>query len=354
VVNRMVFTLVLAIFLAAIGAPAHAAEPVGPRLALSVFSDGPGGEDERQEVITVGPAGEAPLSLLGGRGALIGDALSWSADGNRLAFPVSGIDSTASGDYGRGWPVVAMARFDGGGTSAYPSAFLNGGDPVMAPDGRSVAFSRLKLVKELPGHEQYIFKASIWSLDLEGSAVKRLTRWRLKGFVDPISYSPDGSSLVAESFGRGGNRIVSVDLHSGRTAPLARLPEDAEEPTYSPDGARLAFVRDKTLRRQLPTPDRPLSELWVASADGSGAKRLLSRKGYISSPSWDPSASRLAFIRDPAAEGTGALEPEPGNKVMAINADGTCLTTVYSNPKVLVSGSAWRPGPGREAGPIAC
>jgi Tol biopolymer transport system component len=352
-VNRSVFCLVLVILLAIVS-PARAAEPVGPRLALSVFSDGPGGEDERQEVITVGPAGEAPLSLLGGRGALIGDALSWSADGNRLAFPVSGVDSTASGDYGSGWPVVAMARFDGGDNLAYPSAFLNGGDPVMAPDGRSVAFSRLKLVKELPGHEEYIFKASIWSLDLENRSVKRLTRWRLKGYLNPISYSPDGSSLVAEFFGRGGARIVSVDPRNGRTAPLARLPEDAVEPTYSPDGTRLAFVRDKTIRRQLPKPDRPRSELWVASADGSGATRLLSRKGYISSLSWDPSASRLAFIRNPAAEATGGLEPEPGNKVMAINADGTCLTGVYSNPKVLVSGSAWRPGPGREAGPISC
>lgn len=352
--NRLVSSLVLAMLLAAGATPAHAAEPVGPRLSLSVFSDGPGGEDESQEVITVGPAGEAPRSLLGGRGALIGDALSWSADGIRLAFPVSGVDSTASGDFGSGWPVVAMARFDGGDNLAYPGAFLNGGDPVMAPDGRSVAFSRLKLVKELPGHEEYIFKASIWSLDVASRSVKRLTRWRLKGYLDPISYSPDSSSLVAEFFDRGGVGIVTVDLRSGRTAPLARLPEDAEEPAYSPDGTRLAFVRDKTLRRQLPKPDRPRSELWVASADGSGAARLLSRKGYISSPSWDPSGSRLAFIRNPAAEATGGLEPEPGNKVMAINADGTCLTGIYSNPRVLVSGSAWRPGPGREAGPIAC
>jgi Tol biopolymer transport system component len=353
-VNRVVFALVLAVLSAAVSAHAYAAEPAGPRLALSVFSDGPGGEDERNEVITVGPAGEAPLSLLGGRGASIGDALSWSADGNRLAFPVSGIDSTASGDYGSGWPVVAMVRFDRSGTSTYPSAFLNAGDPVMAPDGRSLAFSRWKLVKELPGHEEYIFKASIWSLDVDGGAVRRLTRWRLASFIDPVAYSPDGSSLVAELARRGEVRIVSVDLRSGRTTPLARLPEDAEEPAYSPDGTRLAFVRDKTLRRQLPKPDLPRSELWVASADGSGATRLLSRKGYISSLSWDPSASRLAFIRNPAAEATGGLEPESGNKVMAINADGTCLTRVYSNPKVLVSGSAWRPGPGREAGPIAC
>ena len=352
--NSRVIILVLSVAFASAAAPAHAAEPAGPRLSLSIFNDGPGGEDESQEVITVGPAGEAPVSLVGGRGASIGDELSWSADGNRLAFPWSGVESTASGRFGSGWSVVAVARFEGGGNSAYPRAFLNGGDPVLSPDGSSVAFSRLKLVKELPGYEEYLFKTSIWSLDVASGSVKRLTRWRFEGYLNPISYSPDGLSLVAESFDRAGVQIVLVDLRSGRTAPLARLPVGAEEPTYSPDGTRLAFIQDKTVRLQLPKPDRPRKELWMANADGSGATRLLSRKGYISSLSWDPSGSRLAFVRNPAAEATGDLEPEPGNKVMAINADGTCLMPVYSNPKVLVSGSAWRPGIGREAGPISC
>jgi hypothetical protein len=81
---------------------------------------------------------------------------------------------------------------------------------------------------------------------------------------------------------------------------------------------------------------------------------VLRRKGYISFPSWDPSGRRLAFTHNPPAEATGLLEPEPGNKVMAINADGTCLTRIFTDPDLTLYGSAWQPGVGREAGPISC
>lgn len=352
--NPRIVVLVLAAVLLGLAMPAGAATPEGPRLAISVSTDGPGAEDEGSEVVATGPSGENPQRLVGGPGASIGDVLSWSADGNRLAFGVSGVDSTASGPFGTGWQVVGVAEVDGGPARVFPRAFLNAGEPVMAPDGRTAAFQRLKLVKTLPGRENYLFKSSIWLLDIEDGSVARLTRWRLAGFLDPISYSPDGSALVAVLFDRRGFRLVAIDLGSLRSRPLARLGRHVWEPTYSPDGTKLAFVRLKTAQTMLPEPERPVSELVVARADGTGAKRVLRRKGYISFPSWDPSGSRLAFTHDPPAEATGGLEPEPGNKVMAINADGTCLTRVFSDPDLTLYGAAWRPGSDREAGRIQC
>ncbi|HEV2791932.1 MAG TPA: hypothetical protein VGV69_11590 [Solirubrobacterales bacterium] len=345
--NRAVTSLVLVVLLL-LAADADAATPEGPRLAISV-SDG-----ESSEVITTGPSGEGPQRLIGGPGALIGDPLSWSADGGLLAFTASGVDSTASGPFGTGWPVVGMVKMDGSRPHVFPRAFLNAGDPVMAPDGRSVAFQRIKLVKTLPGRESYLFKSSIWLLNVESGSARRLTRWRLASFFEPISYSSDGSTLVALHFDRRRLRLVGINLRSLRSHRLAALSPDTEEPIYSPDESRLAFVRLKVRRFQLPRPDRPISELWVARADGRDAKRLLRRNGYISSPSWDPSGSRLSFTHNPPAEATGGLEPEPGNKVMAINADGTCLTRVFTDPEITVYGSAWQPGVGREAGPISC
>jgi len=327
--------------------PAPAAGPGGPRLAMSVF-DGYG-----SEAITTGPLGEDPQRLVGGPGALIGDSLSWSADGGLLAFTTAAVESTASGPFGTGWAVVGVAGTDGGRSRVFPRAFLNAGEPVVAPDGDSIVFSRAKLVKELPDRESYLFKTSIWSLDVGSGSVRRLTRWRLAAFIDPISISPDGSSIVASLFDRRGSRLVAVDLGSHRIRRLAVLPRDAEEPTYSPAGTELAFVRLKFAHTSK-LPDRPISELMVARADGSGARRVLRRNGYISFLSWDPSGSRLAFTRNPPAEATGALEPEAGNKVMAINGDGTCLTRVFTDPEVTIGGSAWQPGVGREAGPISC
>jgi Tol biopolymer transport system component len=298
-------------------------------------------------VIATGPSGEAPQRLASGPGASIGDALSWSADGNRLAFGVSG-------PFGTGWQVVGVAGVDDGPTRVFPRAFLNAGDPVLAPDGRTVAFQRLKVVKTPPGSDSPLLKSAIWLLDVEAGSLRRLTRWRLASWLKPISYSPDGSALVAVLFDGPGPRLVAIDLRSLRSRPLASLGRDDYEPIYSPDGSKLALMRVKYLRNPKLLPARPVSELLVARADGSGARRVLRRKGRISVPSWDPSGSRLAFTRNPPAEGTGLLVPEPGNKIMAINADGTCLTRVFTDPELTLYGSAWQPGPGREAGRIAC
>ena len=334
---------------------AHAVNsPEGPRLAISVSTDGPGAEDEGSEVIMIGPTGEGAERLPSGAGTSIGDALSWSADGNRLAFGVSGVESTASGPFGTGWPVVGMAEDDGGSTRVFSRAFLNAGEPVMAPDGRSVAFERRKVIRTPPGSDSPLFKSAIWLLDVEDGSVRRLTRWRFVGVLAPISYLPDGSAIVAFLSDRRGIRIVAVDLYSHRTRPLVVLGRDDYQPTYSPDASRLAFVRVKYRHNPKLLPARPVSELLVARADGSGARRLLFRKGYISSLSWDPSGGRLAFTYDRPGDGTGLMEPEPGNKVMAINADGTCLTRVFTDPEMTVHGSAWQPGPGREAGLISC
>jgi Tol biopolymer transport system component len=353
-VNRPVIVLVLVVSLLTAALPASAAEPAGPRLAISVFGDGPGAEDEYSKVITVGPMGEDPQTLLRGSGGVIGEGLSWSADGDRLAFSASGVRSTAEGTYGTGWPVVGLATLDGTDPVAYPRGFLNAGEPLLAPDGRTVVFSRLKLVKELPGRENLLFKVALWSLNTERGSARRLTRWRLAAFVEPIAFSSDGLRIVSALRDRRGPRLVAIDPGGGRNQLLARLPEGAMEPAYSPDGTRLAFVQDRTERFNLPKPDRPISELVVADADGSDARPVLRVKGYISYPRWDPSGSHIAFVRNPAAEATGALEPEPGNKVMAINADGTCLTRVFTDPGLTLGGVAWRPGPGREAGRIAC
>jgi len=306
-------------------------------------------------VITVGPTGRQVSVLLADPDYWgFGEHLSWSADGSLLAFSASGpFQSDPGGAYGTGWPLLAIARAKEGGSRVFPRAFLNGGDPVLSPDGQTAVFSRVKLVKELPDQEGLLFKVSVWSLNIARGSVRRLTRWRVGAHVEPISVSPDGSSIISEIVDRHGRRLVATDRGSRSSVRLALLSDEAREPTYSPDGTKLAYVLEQDMNPGR-LPEKPISELIVAAPDGSAATPLLRREGYITSPSWDPSGSRLAFISNPAAEATGSLEPEPGNKAMAINADGTCLTKVYSKPKVVVGGVAWQPGAGREAGPISC
>ena len=88
-----------------------------------------------------------------------------------------------------------------------------------------------------------------------------------------------------------------------------------------------------------------------------GKPRLLAKvKGGARWPSWDPSGSRIAFTSMNAA---GVLnsddEPQKGNAVLEMDADGSCLIKLYSAGEGgVVGGAAWQPSADRGVEPIAC
>jgi Tol biopolymer transport system component len=337
-VNRAALMVcICAVLVGGTALPARASSPEGPRLAVMVDALG----DERgADIVTIGPGGESRQALIRGAGFT---RPSWSADGSLLAFG-------ATGDW-KG-TVIAVAEADGPGLRFYRRAVLEGGTAVMVPNGRTVAFPRAKLVKVLPGRENYLYKSSIWLLDVQSGSVRRETPWRLQAFLEPSSFTPDGSKLAVTMFDRRGLRAVAVDLKTGRTWPLAK---EASTPMYSPDGAEVAFIRWRNWRTSGDDDGSPpVDELRVASVGEPSKSRLLLRKrSLLAEPSWDPSGDRLAFI-DSHVEENGESTPQEGDKLMEINADGSCLTRVLSEPGIIVSGPAWQPGPGREAGPISC
>jgi dipeptidyl aminopeptidase/acylaminoacyl peptidase/CubicO group peptidase (beta-lactamase class C family) len=66
------------------------------------------------------------------------------------------------------------------------------------------------------------------------------------------------------------------------------------QPALSPDGAQVAYV----LRTLDLEADRNVDELWLVAADGSGPARRLTHGPSDSDPVWSPDGSRLAFVRD--------------------------------------------------------
>ena len=330
---RRVVLLALAV-LAVAGVFARAASPEGPRLAIVAQKYG-------QEVITAGPLGEDPLQIVDSKHAGSGSLPSWSADGSRLAFTA---DVYPDDD-----PVLGVVDADGSNLRIYPRIRLELGDAVMAADGRSAAFARVRIRRI--GKRTYTLTTSIWSFDFEEGETRRLTRWQGE-FLVPSSFSPDGSTLAATGFDLRRFRAVAIDLRSERTSLLAR---NAAEPMYSPDGSSFAFVRWKPRQPRGAKEEASLvGELRVGRVGVPiGSRLLLRMRGRLGFPSWDPSGQRLAFVNS-RDEDPGDHGLEEGNRVMTINADGTCLTKVFSNPDMTLFGAAWQPGLGREAGPIVC
>jgi Tol biopolymer transport system component len=359
--------LVLSIALAVSATCSVAAVPDGPRLAIIRDFPYPKSLTEIATVNAVGGAlqtvaRDEDLVRHEGPVGIIGSHPAFSPDGSLIAFAGSVVG--AGGEVES--PVVSVVGADGAGLRALRGTFTEA-EPIFAPDGHTIAFSTLKVIS---GHFQragggaqasYGVRVAlgIRSVDIEDGSQRMVTPWRPWGqdaVLDPSSYSPDGSTLaVTARYFKGSTRAVAVRLDGSGSTLLAK---NAEEPVYSPDGSRIAFVRVHTHVKHLPHHRKRTiirKDLYLMRADGSGLTPLTRSPRRLEAwPSWDPSGERIAFSSYRPGKRFG-IPVKLDTSVMQINADGTCLTKVLASRfRQSLEGAAWQPGPGRGAGPIEC
>jgi Tol biopolymer transport system component len=286
--------------------------------------------------------------MVDGRGPVQPFAISpssWSADGTRLAFVGISDDPEFHMD-------IYVQAIDSGKVSLVPGT-RSGIHPLLSPDGHTLAFTRFKPGKEGKKRNGPTGSA-VWIADLAGGVVRRITPYEPRVVSDTAtSFSPDGSTLLlTRTVGIVPPAAVSVDLSRGRATTIAKR---AADPVYSPDGSQIAFVRVPwRIVREDPSTRHFRTDLYVMEADGSAVKRL-TRTGKVAEmrPSWDPSGRRLAYLEVMGSVGEGD-SPLFDGSLGEINADGTCRTAIPTSPEPRIVGAVWRPGSGREAGPISC
>ena len=184
--------------------------------------------------------------------------ISWSADGRLLVYSkiVGGADQ------------IVVARTDGFGVQQITNAGEASWGPILAPNGRQIAF-----VRSMPAG----FQLRLINLDGTGDTAlgdEPLTRF------DLAAWSPDSRTIV---LGSGEPAMLAadlwrVDVATGDTAPFVVESGNQLGPTWSPDGRAVAYVDEARLGK---------STIRVVGADGS-SPRAISDLGSWTYPSWSP------------------------------------------------------------------
>jgi len=136
----------------------------------------------------------------------------------------------------------------------------------------------------------------------------------------PFGLARNGPLLIGTADGD----IVTVDLASGRTAPVVGGSTFDGGPFYSRDGQRFVFDRGTSLTD-------PATALWIADADGSNIHEVFPSGTDVGWLEWSPTGDRVLIT--PTVDGKGTI-------VLVDLADGT-RTTVPTDLDVTTA--SWRP-----------
>jgi TolB protein len=187
-----------------------------------------------------------PISTLPG----VNSAPSFSPDGTHIAFAAGGDGNTD----------IYMVDRDGGAPVHLTTWRAIETQPAVAPNGRQIAFT-----SNVSGTPQ------LYLMDAEGTNVRRLTTD--DQYADEAAWAPDGVRLAYTTRVGDHFQIAVFDLRNG-TRTIIPGPGNNVSPCWSPDGTTLAFVSDRTGKRQ------------IYITDPGGRPRQITSEGNNTEPAW--------------------------------------------------------------------
>jgi dipeptidyl aminopeptidase/acylaminoacyl peptidase len=242
-----------------------------------------------------------------------------SPDGEWVAYSVRTTDVARDKRFSHIW----MTSWDGRQSMQVTHSSDSEHSPAFSPDGASLAFLSGRGEKDGPD--------ALWLLDRRGGDARQLTHF--KGDVLDYDWSPDGMKLALvvlddplpghdaadedktpppividryyfkeDEIGYLDSRrthLFLLDVASGATEALTEGRFNEAYPSWSPDGAQIAF-----LSKRAADPDRDNQYgLYVMRAEPGAQARLVTPfagdsgdSDWMSAPSWSPNGREIAFI----------------------------------------------------------
>jgi TolB protein len=175
---------------------------------------------------------------------------------------------------------VRLLRFTGSQVSMSEPVGTSLVHPVLSPDGKRIAYFSVRPT------------FSLWVANADGSNPVRLAEVSQLHDHNPPVWSPRGDAIAFESerAGSQGTRsdVFVVKADGSGLTNLTASALSADTPSWSPDGARLAFAGRET----------DSANVYVVNVDGSGARPVTDYKNgiYANSAAWSPDGSVIAYL----------------------------------------------------------
>ena len=118
---------------------------------------------------------------------------------------------------------IVSVRLDGSGMRTIVGGTWHPSDPVMSPDGSTIAY-----VSDAGGYE-----GRIWLADVDGGHPRPLLG---PAFVERLSWSPDGTHLVFTHYREGSQYMIAAD-----GTGLQLIAQHSLFAAWSPDGTRIVW-----------------------------------------------------------------------------------------------------------------
>lgn len=220
------------------------------------------------------------------------------------------------------WQSLAIRSADGADVD-YPTDLLGFSDrPVWSPDGAWLAYS---------GSPHFSGEGDcdwgvICVMDPAARVQWPLTPNGMRG--ERPTWSPDGAMVAFMVAGADGWDIGVAAADGGWMETVVASSGNDLHPTWSPDGRRLAYLSD----RQGPGGHYGSVDLYVVDLDSGEDRLVLDLDADIGEPRWSPADERIALV----ASVDGAYE------VMAVDADGANLRNLTDHAAA-DRGPVWSP-----------